>query len=155
MKWYEKVAGVWWRIVFWWKRQTGFLDLKEVVEATGTILWTDKDAGNPDGDVTFHLKLDPGQERLITAFGGRLTSADPEFPETLHCEVAPWTRDKFNLDVIKVGARVRVAGRWGFDGVHTGHNEFVDVLLALWRHQPNVIDGWFEIHPVEKLEALE
>lgn len=144
-------SRLFWKVVFWWKKRTGFVDLGQDIEVTGVVMWSDF-GKNPDGDFTMHVKLDPQYERYIR-LGDRLTSADEAFPATLHCELAPWVEVK-GVEGLKVGDRVRVKGRWGFDGVHTGHSEFVEVLYALVRHQPNMKDGWFEIHPIAELEII-
>lgn len=143
-----------WRLVFCWKQRTGWLDLGEIVTATGVVV--DHVPPGLDGDRTFAVKLDPGQDRLITGFGGRLTAEDPAVGPSLHCEIEPWSGE--NLEEIyacmKVGDRVRVTGHWGFDGVHLGVPMWREVIAAAIRHQPNVREGWFEIHPVETLEIL-
>lgn len=162
------VNNTFWRLVFLWKKQTGWMDLGQTVECTGVIVAVDMNVTGifNDGDVCFNVKLDtygPNhdpvapdlQNRYITAFGGRLTSEDGNGP-SIHCEIPPWVRDKFDgkWQQLAVGKRVRVKGAWGFDGVHTGRAEWIEIILALFRHQPNVRDGWFEIHPVEELEFL-
>jgi hypothetical protein len=144
-----------WRAVFWWKKRTGWLDLGQRIEVTGTVVGLE--APDLDGDRNLNLRLDPGQDRWITGFGARLTSEDQAVGPSLHCEVTPWSsqqlRDSF--DALHVGDRVRIGGAWGFDGVHIGYSFFpFEVLRALVRHQPNVCDGWFEIHPVDLLNKL-
>ena len=143
-----------WRLVFWWKRRTGWIDLCEVVTATGVVVGID--APGADGDGSFDITVDDDQRRLITGFGGRITTADPALYPSLHCEVEPWASDALRaaFTTLEVGDRVRVTGRWGFDGVHTGQSLWLEVLLALVRHAPNVRDGWFEIHPVESIEHV-
>lgn len=144
-----------WKMVWWWKHQTGFMDLGKDVTVEGVVVWTDY-GKNPDGDFTFNLKMDAAFAWANNAFG-RQTSEDPaNYPDTIHCEIPPWGRSALaqGLAQIRPGARVRVTGRWGFDGVHTGRSEFVEVLYALWRHQPNVGQGWCEIHPVTAIEFL-
>ena len=93
---------------------------------------------------------------MITGFGGRLTHGHAVDVPALHCEIVPWDREETRevWGALKPGDRVRVKGRWGFDGVHTGKGKVADVFLAIIRHQPNMNDGWFEIHPVEELELL-
>lgn len=146
------LRNTWWRVVFWWKRQTGWLDLGETIAATGTVI--EVDAPGADGDGNFDLLLDAGQERLITGMGGRLTSGARSGVPSLHCEVEPWAaRDVLQtFGALRVGDRVRVTGWWGFDGVHTGRAEWAEVLLAVVRHMPAVGTGWFEVHPVERIE---
>lgn len=153
------VNNIFWRLVFWWKKQTGWLDLDQTVEVTGEIIMVDMNVTGVfnDGDVCFNVKLDSGWEHLITGFGGRRTTESETDPRpSIHCEIPPWTRDQFDgkWQQLSVGRRVRVKGAWGFDGVHTGRPEWVEVLLALVRHMPNVRDGWFEIHPVEEFDFI-
>ena len=145
------VTNLFWKIVFWWKKRTGLLDLGVDVTVTGTVEWSDF-GKNPDGDFTMHVKPDPECMSLIT-LGTRRTSADPAYPETLHCEVTPWDAKKFSdvMSKLEAGDRVTISGRWAFDGVHTGKPEWLEVLYALVRHQPNMKDGWFEIHPVTEI----
>lgn len=153
-KWWKVyIEFTFWKIVFWWKKKSGFIDLHQEVTVIGEVVWSDF-GKNPDGDYTMHVKPDYEYQWLIT-MGNRKTSADSDYPETLHCEVVPWMRDQFkeSLDKLKIGSRVKITGSWGFDGVHIGKNEFIEVLAALWRHQPNVKDGWFEIHPVKNIEV--
>lgn len=143
-----------WRIVFWWKKRTGWLALDRVVEAAGVVISVNPPSA--DGDGCFDVALDAGYEWLITGFGGRLTG-EGDKPPSLHCEIAPWAAAdlKATYGRLKHGDHVRVSGAWGFDGVHTGRSMWIEVPLALVRHQPNVRRGWFEIHPVEKLEIVE
>lgn len=142
---------MWWRFVFWWKKRTGFIDFKEDIEVVGTVTgaFTAR-----DGDVTFNVWPDDEYLWSVTWYGGRLKTK-------LHCEVVPWMPECKALAAdLKVGDRVRVCGAWGFDGVHTRkrwkvwHHYVWEVLAAVFRHQPNVHDGWFEIHPVTRLERL-
>jgi hypothetical protein len=143
-----------WRFVWWWKHRTGFLDLGETLLVTGTVIRVD--APGADGDGNFDLRLDAGQERWITGFGGRLTCAPPVTEPSLHCEVEPWAPPDLRamFGRLQVGDRIAVTGAWGFDGVHTGRSMLAEILLAVARHQPNVRQGWFEAHPVIRIEAL-
>ena len=158
--WNLALAYTVWRVVFWWKKQTGWLDLGQTITVTGVITAVDINVTGPanDGDVCFNVQLDAGQEKWITGFGGVLTNEDKSgntLP-SIHCEITPWTRARFDgkWQQLAVGKRVRVTGAWGFDGVHTGKPEWLEVLYALLRHQPNVKDGWFEIHPVTDLSFI-
>jgi hypothetical protein len=110
-----------------------------------------------DGDRTFNVRLDAGQEKYITGFGGRLTTEDDSVGPSLHCEIEPWAAADLRAiyTTMRVGDRVRVRGAWGFDGVHLGRPMWIEILAALVRHQPNMRDGWFEIHPVEAIEIVE
>lgn len=143
-----------WRLVFWWKKRTGWIDLGQTIIITGTVVGFDPP--DLDGDGNFDVKLDPGFDRWITGFGGRLTTENEALGPSIHCEVPPWSsanlRDRFAG--LRLGDRVQVTGAWGFDGVHTGRPEWLEVLLALVRHEPNVLDGWFEIHPVTEIVTL-
>lgn len=151
LRWFSNLT---WRAIFWYKRRTGWLDLGEVVTATGTVIRVDPPG--TDGDGNFDLQLDAGQERLITGFGGRFTCCPPVTVPSLHCEVEPWAEEELLAEFrsLRVGDRVRVTGRWGFDGVHTGRAEWLEVLLGLVRHMPNVREGWMELHPVERIERM-
>lgn len=148
------ITNLWWRIVFWWKKRTGWLDLGEVIEVTGVVV--EMVPPDADGDMTFNVRLDPGLEKYITGFGGRLTTEDDGIGPSLHCEIEPWAADDLHeiYKTMKVGDHVRVRGAWGFDGVHLGRSMWIEIPAALIRHQPNVRDGWFEIHPVEFVEIL-
>ncbi len=145
--------NLWWRLVFWAKHRTGFLDMGRDVTVTGVVLKVEPPG--TDGDGNFDVRLEAGQESLIM-MGGRLTTADEALGPAIHCEVEPWADAvlRARFAALRVGDRVHVAGRHGFDGVHTGRAEWLEVLLALVRHQPNVRDGWFEIHPVTELDVL-
>lgn len=152
----EKWPFTWvWRLVFWWKRRTGFVDLGQTVSVVGEVVQIGPD--DFDGDINFDIRLDHAHEWAIAAFGGRLTSATSDGQPALHCEIPPWASPQlreFARSELRLGQRVSVRGAWGFDGVHTGRPEWQEILLALWRHQPNLRDGWFEIHPVESLVIL-
>lgn len=157
--WNIALAYTVWKVVFWWKKQTGWLDLGQIITVTGTVIAVDINVTGPanDGDVCFNVQLDPGQERYITGFGGRLTTeSDTDPTPSIHCEIVPWMRSKFEgkWQQLAVGKRVRVTGRWGFDGVHTGKPEWLEVLYALVRHMPNVKQGWFEIHEVTDFDFI-
>ena len=159
------LINLWWRVVFWWKRRTGWLDLGTTIEVVGEVL--EIVPPDIDGDRAFNLRLESGRvqnaprwtsgEQFITGFGGRLTAENPALGPSLHCEIPPWSKDalKTTYDELKVGDRVRAAGAWGFDGVHLGYSMWVEVPAALIRHQPNVRAGWFECHPVTVLGKLE
>lgn len=158
--WFYVTCGFWW-VVWKGKHRAGMLDLGKDIRVEGTVLWSDF-GQNPDGDFTFHLKLDPPYIWTITTFGGELTSADHQsFPATLHCETTPWDRPKMAdvLAQLKVGSKVVVEGRWTYDGVHTGKPEWLEILYAIWGHGPNMKSpseggGWFEIHPIKSIKIL-
>ncbi len=165
--WNLLLAHTAWRVVFWWKKRIGWKDFNQVVTATGVITRVDMNIEGwlNDGDVCWNLKLDDGQNWLITEpRSGRLTSEEdgPDPQPGLHCEITPWARAQFDglWQQLAVGKRVRVTGRWGFDGVHhTGWPEWKEILLALWQgiwtREPFWSDGWYEIHGVEGLEYID
>ncbi len=129
----------------------------QVIEVTGTVVG--EEFPDLDADDNFNVQLDPGQgqEVYVTAFGGRLTSETPSLGPSIHCEITAWASSELRatFDRLRVGDRVRVRGAWGFDGVHVGgYPEWIQVLLALWRHQPDLRGGWWEIHPVTACEIL-
>lgn len=157
---WKKVTDAWWKIVFWAKHRAGFVDLGEDVELVGTVTWTDgggEERADNDGDYSFNVRPDPGYESLMTTFGGRQTRSENDDPyrgPTVHCEVPPWLRNSEmdeRLKGVVPGVRVRVFGRWGFDGVHTGKAQWLEVLYALWGHGPDWRYGWCEIHPVVRV----
>jgi hypothetical protein len=148
------ITDAFWRLVFFWKKRTGFVDLHTVISATGVVLSL---RSSEDGDALINLFLDE-DARVFTPEG----IGDPMRYGLLHCEIPPWIRGRVR-DVyagLKVGDCVRVTGEWGFDGVHVLPDHWpwwtfpLEVLLALWRHQPNTRDGWFEIHSVTGIEKL-
>ncbi len=162
--WNRLLALTFWRAVFWWKKRIGWKDFNKIVGATGIITAIDINVTGPfnDGDICFNVKLDAGQEWMVTVpTTGRLTSEDGNGP-SLHCEITPWDRPMFEgkWQQLAVGKRVAVTGRWGFDGVHVvGMPEWKQVLRGLWYGiwgtlQPSWKDGWYEIHPVQTLEFI-
>lgn len=146
--------NLFWRLVFFWKKRTGWMDLRQEIEVTGIVI--NVEVPGLDGDGNFDVELDPGQERWITGFGGRQTFEPGAGRPSIHCEVEPWADQtlKSAFLSLKAGQRVRVRGSWGFDGVHLGTSEWIEVLAALLRHGPNVHDGWFEIHPVTSVAVI-
>lgn len=150
----QRLYAAFWRFVFFWKRLTGFVDLKQTITVTGRVIQVGPN--DIDGDLNFDVDLDPGQAKWITGFGGRLTSAAADGTPSMHCEIPPWASGALRAlgESLRAGDRVAVTGAWGFDGVHTGRAEWLEVLLAILRHGPNVREGWLEIHPVVFLEIL-
>ena len=149
----RKLKGLLWRAVFWWKRRTGWIVLAPRVSVVGTVTATES---NSDGDVTFDIEVDGEYDWLVTGMGD-VNMLD------MHCETVPWLAESIQDQArgLSEGDRVCVTGQWGFDGVHTSPDydrtwyRFAwEIFLALWRHQPNMKYGWFEIHPVEKIEKL-
>ena len=74
-----------------------------------------------DGDVTFDVALDAGQEHLLNAANYMFKSG------RLHIEVIPLDRDRISLP--RNGERVRVTGVWVADNAHGGHNEIHPATL--------------------------
>lgn len=150
------IINLWWKLVFWWKKRTGWLDLGEMIEITGTVIT--RIPPDVDSDQTFNVRLDPGlgYEKYITGFGGRLTWEPDATEPSIHCEIEPWAEAGLHSTYahMKIGDRIRVKGAWGFDGVHLGRAMWIEILAALIRHQPNMKQGWFELHPVVELEIL-
>ena len=156
---WQQVVFAWWKLIFAYKHLTGFLDLGRNIEVTGTVLNVEDSS---DGDFCFNLALDLEYSWANLVFG-RHTTENPKYPDSLHCEITPWDRFMFTelLPRIKPGVRVRISGRWGFDGVHVHPSktgfwaEVLEVIYALIRHQPNVLEGWAECHPVKSLKLLD
>lgn len=143
-----------WKVVWWWKHRTGFVDLHRDVTAVGRVLSL---RSSSDGDALLNIELD-AEHMWLTPPTGALAKYGH-----LHCELPPWVRGPVRnvYATLRPGDRVAVTGRWGFDGVHLLPDHWpswlfpIEVLAALWRHQPNFRDGWFEIHPVTGIERLE
>ena len=150
MRW---LTNLWWRFVFWWKHRAGFIDLQREITIEGVVVWTQGDAANPDGDFCFNVRPDAAYRWCVTAFGGRVTQENPDYPGTLHCEVAPWL--PIDVSAVRVGTRVRVSGRWGFDGCHLGGAEWIDVLRGIIGHRPQIESGWLESHPTYSVTEIE
>ena len=148
MRW---LINLWWRLVFWWKKRSGWLDMHQRVHAIGTVI--DINQPDTDGDRTFSVEVDTEYRKFIT-LGFRLTHTDGVTRPSLHCEIPPWSAQwlKDRFATMKAGDRVVVSGAWGYDGVHVRNwPMWAQIPLALWRHQPDMRNGWFEIHPVESL----
>jgi hypothetical protein len=62
-----------------------------------------------DGDIHIQLRLDPGQEKLLSSGNGRLGG-------TLVVEIIPW--DRARVLVPEVGQRIQVVGPWVDDTAH-------------------------------------
>lgn len=147
------ITDTFWKFVFWWKKRTGFIYLGPVV-AVGTVVSL---RSSNDGDALLNINLDKEYLWLTPKGIGRRRSIGK-----LHCEIPPWVRGRVRevYSTLKEGDRVSVSGEWGFDGVHViaeyppWYMFPIELLMAVFRHQPNVQDGWFEIHPVENLEKL-
>lgn len=145
------IVNLWWRLVFWWKQRTGFVILHKNTNAVGRVLSV---RSSSDGDRLINLELEPGFEWLCPA---GLTER-----EHLHCEIPPWIRGP-EVDAyatLQPGDRVMITGTWGYDGVHALPDSWpswtfpLEVLLAIVRHQPTFPRGWFELHPVTRVEKL-
>ena len=150
-------------IILYGKRRCGFLDLGKNVEVVGTVVGVDPGGG--DGDVCFNVITEPGYEWL-RFYKGRDTTEGT--PGTIHCEFMPCSQfgevykkcteviDKYNAGQ-KV--RVRIKGRWSYDGVHTNNWKtdgltFKEVWACLLGHGTNEQDGWTEIHEAKEIEIL-
>jgi hypothetical protein len=105
------------------------------IEATGVIVESD---ANEDGDQHFLLKLDPGQDRLLSKRnvkkkGGALVveiiCANPAKPKKAKKACAGYTN---HIAIPAVGAHVRVSGSYVTDT----HN------------------NWMEIHPVSQIQLM-
>ncbi len=150
MKW---LTNLWWRFVFWWKQRTGFINLHRTIEVTGTILSL---RSSSDGDALLNIQLD-AECWWATPLG----IGDPLHDKRLHCEIVPWLQTPLEIyRTLKVGDRIQITGDWGFDGVHLLPNHSskwlfpLEVIAALFRHQPNITKGWFELHPVRSIILL-
>jgi len=150
------IKCVFWSLIFKAKHRCGFLDLGKDVEIIGIITDTNVDTGNMDDDACFNVLPDPGYEWL-------LYYKDRKTADTLHCEFMPCQQQEPLLSLLKDVAkrfrngekfRVRIWGRHGLDGVHTGSSEFVEILKCIWGHGPNEVTGFCEIHPAMGLEVL-
>ena len=146
------ITNTWWKFVFFWKKRTGFVALGPVI-ATGTVLSM---RTSKDGDALLNIELDEDSYWLTP-----LGLGHPSHRYRLHCEIVPWDQRPMAVHTtLQVGDRVKVAGDWGFDGVHLFDEKKrwlfpFEVLASLFRHQPNFKNGWFEIHPVTSIEKLQ
>lgn len=145
-----RIINLWWRLVFWWKKRTGWVDFGREITVYGTV--TELIPPDTDGDRCFNVKLDDGYIDYAQLGGKDMTESGRA--KEIHCEIPPWSADwlKETYDDLRVGDRVNVVGAWGFDGVHYKNwSLWIQIPLALWRHQPDFRNGWFEIHPVREL----
>lgn len=143
------------RFVFWWKKRTGFISFGPCV-VFGTVI-SKRSSG--DGDALLNVSLDETQLAFTPSGIG-----DPACHGRLHCEIPPWIKGEVRevYSQLQVGDRVRIEGDWGFDGVHLLDDPdppwwkfiLVEVPGAIFRHQPNVKKGFFEVHPVTKIERM-
>lgn len=141
------MINLFWRLVFWFKHRGGFLDLGMDIAVTGVVTSV---VSSDDGDFVFNVRLDPDSEWANVTFGRRKTSEPGAEPDTLHCEVSPWA--PIDVTAVVVGARVTVAGRWGYDGVHANRGQLWDIMRCVFGASP-ALDGWCEIHPVTSVHA--
>jgi len=157
ISWFKCLFG---RIVFAAKHRAGFIDMGLDVEFTGLAVHQDG-GNNEDGDWCFEVVPDSEWAWLVR-FGNRETAALGRYVGALECEVMPCQREALLPALLELKqrltagqlVRVRVAGRWGYDGVHDNQPEWLQVLYALWGHGPDAVNGWLEVHPVTKLEIL-
>jgi len=75
--------------------------------ATGTVEEAKREVY--DGDIHIRLRLDPGQEKLLSPANARLGG-------TLVVEIIPW--DRARVSVPEVGQRIQVVGPWVDDTAH-------------------------------------
>ena len=106
------------------------------MSVTGTITESNVE---PDGDQHFLLKLDPGQGKLVNKRNNKkkggdlvleIVCANPTSMKKVKSACAGYTN---RIAIPSVGAHVRVTGTY----VNDTHN------------------GWMEIHPVSKIEAMK
>lgn len=152
MRW---LSDRFWKFIFWWKQRTGFVVFGPCI-VIGTVL---SKRSSRDGDCLLNIYLDETQLAFTPSGIG-----DPTKHGKLHCEIPPWIRGEVRevYDSLQKGDLVRVEGEWAFDGVHLSREShppwwkfvLVEVLGAIIRHQPNVKNGWFEVHPVTKIQKL-
>jgi hypothetical protein len=145
----------WWKFVFWWKKRTGFMVFGPAV-VFGTVI---SKRSSSDGDLLLNIDLDETQLAFTPSGIG-----DRNRHGMLHCEIPPWIRGEVReaYASVQVGDRVRIEGDWGFDGVHLLDEAkppwwkflLVEVPGAIFRHQPNVRKGFFEFHPVTKIQKM-
>ncbi len=155
----------WTQTVFWFKLKAGFRDLGQTLSVTGKVMSVEYSPD--DGDFCFNLDLDPEFKFALCIpqnsgapqdFWGKVTSQDGL--GHLHCEVMPERRlGDWKLAALcanlAAGMRVKVTGRWAFDGAHYGLSTFNDVMSCLTRRAPNWSTGWTEIHPINDFVVLE
>lgn len=147
------IVNLWWRLVFWWKKRTGWMDFGQQITVYGTVV--ELIPPDIDGDRCFNLAL-AGNYSRYAELGDEYRTESGRDAE-IHCEVPPWSGAplKAIYDGLKAGDRVKVTGAYGFDGVHVRNWPlWIQIPLALWRHQPDFRNGWFEIHPVTAIEHV-
>ena len=114
---------------------TRLQQLAPCVSVTGVI---DESAADADGDQHFLLRLDPGQDTLVNKRNGKKKGGDIVLeivcanPTTMKKAKAVCTGYTNPIAIPAVGAHVRATGTYVIDS----HN------------------GWAEIHPVSKIEAM-
>ena len=109
--------------------------LAPCISVTGVV---DESSVDPDGDQHFLLKLDPGQDTLVNKRNGKkkggdivleIVCANPTTMKKAKKACAGYTNP---IAIPTVGTHVRATGTYVIDS----HN------------------GWAEIHPVSKIEAM-
>ena len=114
---------------------TRLQQLTPCVSVTGVI---DESSADPDGDQHFLLKLDPGQGKLVNKRNAKKKGGDLVLeivcanPASLKKVKSACTGYTNRIPIPGLGAHVRATGTYVIDS----HN------------------GWAEIHPVSKLEAM-
>lgn len=143
------------QIIFEQKRRCGFEDMGELVTVEGRVT---KTRTHPDGDRSVNVVPDPEFERLLY-YKGRKTR------NYLHVEFMPCERIYTDVDTplatvllryeTGVPTRVRITGRWAYDGVdHRGKwRDQLGNCLGGRDADPDV--GWTEIHPAYTIEIIE
>lgn len=152
-KWGLTCAPAW--AVFDQKKRCGFVDLGELVTLEGTAIRTKT---HNDGDFSVNVIPDPFFERLLEYEGRRNR-------EYVHVEFMPCERTYVDVESVLqrvkarldqgVSTRVRITGRWAFDGVdHNGEwREQLEKCLSTRPPNPDI--GWVEIHPAYSIEIIE
>ncbi len=143
-------------ILFWFKKRAGFMDLGTPVVVTGTVAAFE--AGiSQDGDLNFDLALDPEFVKFATLITTHPSEAS--LNGIIHCEVMPKARLRRAFPALTVGMRVRVSGRWAFDGSHSDASvagqrpQALELAAAVVGRAPNP-NGWPELHPVDRVDVL-
>lgn len=136
-------------VIFEQKKRCGFKDLGVLATLKGEVI---RIKTHSDGDFSLDVIPDSGYEYLLF-FGGQKNRnyIHIEFMpcERVYADVAPL------LEIVEVGDKVKITGRWAFDGVdHRGEPED-QLFRCLEGREPDPNLGWVEIHPAYSIELLE
>lgn len=143
------------------KRGCGFLDLEgRVLE--GRVL---RSRRHPDGDRSFDILPDPDYAHLLQPW--------PEHPPVrpyVHVEFMPrelsWRDVRGQVEAAIAACqpdsrhactrpvRVRVSGRWAWDGVDHRGDQLEEIRTCAKGREPDPTIGWPEIHPAQWIEIL-